>query len=572
MDRLIAAALLVAAILGGAVTPAFAANRTIELYFTHTRETLKIVYKRNGQYVPSALRDINRFLRDWRRNEATKMDPELLDLVWDVQQHFGGRTIHVVSAYRSPATNSMLRGRSRGVAKNSQHMLGKAMDFYIKGVKISDVRAYGMSRQVGGVGYYPRSNSPFVHLDTGSVRAWPRMSRGELSRVFPDGKTLHLPSDGKPLSGYAEAQQLEKSGKLAKLDRSGGGGGGSLFGFGGGGGGGGGSRSSGGTNVASLNTGVIRPGSVSAQAPTTRSRAASRAEEKKVDEPVRVQTASLGTAASSSSSNDDSSQSGGLFRQLPNVSLGGLIGRFRDDDEAEDEADAEVRSVAPPSAPLTAVASQAPATPAAPEEAPAPVATGPAPIPRIAPRTDTPPSVPATAEGAPDETPSENELPIVVAALPPQRPTLVSATPASDTTTLGYATNSGPDLDTASPLSQTAAMIPRSALSEPVPPASSPQLSRQLAPPPSVTRPMVDAGLSPVRGASPALIADSSGISEGRFATLTAPDQDNAARGGILMAQGFLGTPSGFQDGVTDWPTTDRFTGVRITVFAKPRS
>ena len=98
----------------------------------------------------------------------------------------------------------MLRGRSRdsGVAKNSQHTLGKAMDFYIPGVKLAKLRSLAMQMQVGGVGYYPASGSPFVHLDVGNVRAWPRMTRKELARIFPDGKTMHLPSDGRPLPGY----------------------------------------------------------------------------------------------------------------------------------------------------------------------------------------------------------------------------------------------------------------------------------------------------------------------------------------------------------------------------------
>jgi hypothetical protein len=136
------------------------------------------------------------------------MDPRLLDLVWEVYDRSGAKDyIHIVSAYRSPATNSMLRGRSRstGVAKNSQHMLGKAMDFYIPGVKLATLRALAMQAQVGGVGYYPTSGSPFVHLDVGNVRAWPRMSRQELARIFPDGKTMHLPADGRPLPGYDQA-------------------------------------------------------------------------------------------------------------------------------------------------------------------------------------------------------------------------------------------------------------------------------------------------------------------------------------------------------------------------------
>ncbi|MBB4186020.1 DUF882 domain-containing protein [Sinorhizobium terangae] len=181
-------------------------TRTLKLYFIHTKEKAQITFKRNGRYDSRGLQEINRFLRDWRRNEPTRMDPRLLDLVWEVYQRSGSRDyIHVVSAYRSPATNSMLRSRSKGVAKKSQHMLGKAMDFYLPDVKLKTLREIGMKFQVGGVGYYPTSGSPFVHMDVGGVRAWPRMTRNELARLFPDGKTMHVPSDGKPLPGYQQA-------------------------------------------------------------------------------------------------------------------------------------------------------------------------------------------------------------------------------------------------------------------------------------------------------------------------------------------------------------------------------
>jgi uncharacterized protein YcbK (DUF882 family) len=189
-----------------AVPAAQAETRTLKLYFVHTKERAEITFKRNGRYDQSGLRQINNFLRDWRRNEPTKMDPRLLDLVWETYRASGARDyIHVVSAYRSPATNSMLRKRSKGVANKSQHMLGKAMDFYIPGVPLKRLRDTGLKMQTGGVGYYPRSGSPFVHLDVGSVRHWPRMSRKELVSVFPNGKTLHVPSDGKPLPGYEQA-------------------------------------------------------------------------------------------------------------------------------------------------------------------------------------------------------------------------------------------------------------------------------------------------------------------------------------------------------------------------------
>jgi hypothetical protein len=87
------------------------------------------------------------------------------------------------------------------------------MDFFIPGVNLAKLRATGLRQEVGGVGYYPTSGSPFVHMDTGSVRHWPKMSRSELAKVFPDGKTLHIPSDGKPMSGYSVALAQSKSGR-----------------------------------------------------------------------------------------------------------------------------------------------------------------------------------------------------------------------------------------------------------------------------------------------------------------------------------------------------------------------
>jgi uncharacterized protein YcbK (DUF882 family) len=189
-----------------AAPAAHAETRTLKLYFIHTKERAEITFKRNGRYDQAGLKKINNLLRDWRRNEPTKMDPRLLDIVWESYKSVGARDyIHVVSAYRSPATNSMLRKRSKGVANKSQHMLGKAMDFYIPGVNLKKLRDAGLRAQAGGVGYYPRSGSPFVHLDVGSVRHWPRMSRKELVSVFPSGKTLHVPSDGKPLPGFDTA-------------------------------------------------------------------------------------------------------------------------------------------------------------------------------------------------------------------------------------------------------------------------------------------------------------------------------------------------------------------------------
>jgi uncharacterized protein YcbK (DUF882 family) len=189
-------------------------TRTIALHHTHTDEDISITFKRNGRYDDDALRKLNHFLRDWRVDESTRMDPRLFDLIWEVHREVGGtQPIHVISAYRSVRTNSMLRRRSRGVAQYSQHTVGHAMDFFIPGVALADIRAAGLRLQRGGVGFYPTSGSPFVHLDTGGIRHWPRMTRDQLARVFPDGKTVHIPSDGQPLSGYALA--------LAEVERRG---------------------------------------------------------------------------------------------------------------------------------------------------------------------------------------------------------------------------------------------------------------------------------------------------------------------------------------------------------------
>lgn len=194
-----------------------AETRTLKMYFTHTKESATITFKRNGKYVASGLRKANRFLRDWRRKEPTKMDPKLLDLVWEVYQKSGSRKpIHVISGYRSPRTNNMLRRRGRKVARNSQHTQGKALDFFMPDVGVDKLRALGLKAHRGGVGYYRGS---FVHLDTGRVRHWPRMSSRQLARVFPRGKTIHVPSNGKPLKGYKTAMANLKAGRNADGSR-----------------------------------------------------------------------------------------------------------------------------------------------------------------------------------------------------------------------------------------------------------------------------------------------------------------------------------------------------------------
>ena len=181
-------------------------TRTISFHHTHTKEDLTITYKVNGRYDDEALKKINHLMRDWRENQPIKMDPELIDLLWEVHRETGSREpIWVVCGYRSPGTNSMLRSRSSGVAKASQHMLGKAIDFYIPGVSIDELRAAGLRAQRGGVGYY--SSSSFVHMDTGSVRHWPRMPDQQLANILAKGQLAsHNASDGRSTQRVNVAQ------------------------------------------------------------------------------------------------------------------------------------------------------------------------------------------------------------------------------------------------------------------------------------------------------------------------------------------------------------------------------
>ncbi len=189
-------------------------TRTLSLHHMHTDESITITYKRNGRYDEEALKKLDWFLRDWRRQESTHMDPKLYDIIWEVVRDLHAqKPIEVVCGYRAPATNEMLRKHSSGVAKGSLHTHGQAMDFYIPDVPLKELRYAGLRLQRGGVGFYPNSGSPFVHLDTGEVRHWPGISREELAHVFPDGRTVHIPSDGRPLSGYDVAlKEIEKRG------------------------------------------------------------------------------------------------------------------------------------------------------------------------------------------------------------------------------------------------------------------------------------------------------------------------------------------------------------------------
>lgn len=145
--------------------------RQLSFYHTHTHQSLDVVYYENGEYVDSALGEINRFLKDFRTGDIAEMDPKLLDLLHDVRNELGNDQIfEVISAYRSPQTNEMLRSKSGGVARNSQHVLGNAIDVRLRGVRIEKLRDSALEMQRGGVGFYKQSD--FVHMDTGRVRRW----------------------------------------------------------------------------------------------------------------------------------------------------------------------------------------------------------------------------------------------------------------------------------------------------------------------------------------------------------------------------------------------------------------
>ena len=214
---LFAAVAAAAALLAPGATENAVANgdtRTIHLHHAHTQESIDATFMVDGRYDPAVLEKLNWFLRDWRRDEPTHMDPKLFDTIWEVYRESGSqRPVDVMSAYRSPETNAMLRRASRSVAEHSQHILGKAMDQHYEDVPMSRIREIAMRLQRGGVGFYPTAGTPFVHMDVGGVRHWPRMSYDQLSRLFPDGKTVHIPSNGQPLPGYEMARaELEARG------------------------------------------------------------------------------------------------------------------------------------------------------------------------------------------------------------------------------------------------------------------------------------------------------------------------------------------------------------------------
>jgi uncharacterized protein YcbK (DUF882 family) len=196
----------------GAVSAA-GETRTISLFHVHTKESLTITYKVNGRYVPSAMKKINYLMRDWRRNSVITIDPKTIDLMWELHADLGSRQpVHVICGYRSAKTNGFLKRIGRGVARKSQHVRGKAIDMFFPDVSTEKVRNSALVRRVGGVGYY-RGRNGFVHIDSGNVRHWPRISQRQLAGIFRNyRKTIgaRLSRKDQMMIATAETRKLTK--------------------------------------------------------------------------------------------------------------------------------------------------------------------------------------------------------------------------------------------------------------------------------------------------------------------------------------------------------------------------
>ncbi len=146
-------------------------SRWLSFVHTHTGEKLQAEYWKDGEYLPDILQQVNHLLRDFRTNEVHTIDPALLDLLFDLRTGAGSQlAFHVISAYRSPKTNEMLRQSSNGVAEHSMHLLGKAIDVRLESCPTAHLAEVARSLRRGGVGYYRASD--FVHVDTGRIRYW----------------------------------------------------------------------------------------------------------------------------------------------------------------------------------------------------------------------------------------------------------------------------------------------------------------------------------------------------------------------------------------------------------------
>lgn len=154
-----------------AFTRHFASHKALAFHNTHTGDQMKLTYFEQGNYIKDALQEISYLFRDYHNGQTHPIDPALLDQLYDLKLKLDvSKPFHIVSGYRSPITNANLRKHSNGVAKNSLHMQGRAIDIRVEGLDTRRIRNAALAMRRGGVGYYSRSD--FVHLDTGSVRTW----------------------------------------------------------------------------------------------------------------------------------------------------------------------------------------------------------------------------------------------------------------------------------------------------------------------------------------------------------------------------------------------------------------
>jgi uncharacterized protein YcbK (DUF882 family) len=167
----VGAGLVAAPALAHVALPPATGERVLSFYNTHTGEQTRATYWADGEYVASELATLDRLLRDHRSGEIVDMDPRLFDILHDLQQLTAASgAFHIISGYRSPATNAQLHRKSGGVARNSLHTRGQAIDIRLAGVELRDLHRAALSLRAGGVGNY--ASSGFIHVDTGRVRTW----------------------------------------------------------------------------------------------------------------------------------------------------------------------------------------------------------------------------------------------------------------------------------------------------------------------------------------------------------------------------------------------------------------
>jgi uncharacterized protein YcbK (DUF882 family) len=203
-------------------------TRALSLYHVHTKENLTITYMKNGRYIPSAMNKINYFMRDWRKDKAVRIDPKMIDMMWELHADLGSRSaIHIICGYRSAATNKFLKRVGRKVAKHSQHVNGNAIDFYFPDVPTQKIRDSALVRELGGVGYYRTSGGPtgFLHIDSGKIRHWgPRISSSQMASIKRNAKKTigRRLTKGAPVMDVAALEKSEPKKKNSLADLFGG--------------------------------------------------------------------------------------------------------------------------------------------------------------------------------------------------------------------------------------------------------------------------------------------------------------------------------------------------------------